>query len=199
VSERARSTATSRVERRVAALLVLAAVAAPAMPSDERFVVRGSCRDGAPNGAYELRTANGQVRVTGAFSRGKPVATFLFFASTGARIAAIPYERGQKAGTLTLWYVPESATAEPRRKLEATHLAGELHGVTRAWHPNGNPRAEYLYQRGSLVAAQAWVAAGAPLPADDAQRLAATDRVNDAALFSTLERTVADNLPACGR
>ena len=165
--------------------------------ADSRLTGEGRCRDGAANGAYELKAADGRVRVTGAFRRGRPVATFLFFDPAGVRVAAIPYEDGVKSGTVTLWYPRDAAAAEPRRRLEAAWAADERNGVSRSWHPNGNPRSERTYQRGVLVAAAAWAAGGAPLDDAAARRQADAERATEDAELAALLRLVSEHLPAC--
>ncbi len=61
-------------------------------------VVTGACRDGVPNGAYELRMPDGRLRILGAFAKGRRTGTFLFWAASGARIAVIPYDDDAKVG-----------------------------------------------------------------------------------------------------
>jgi len=161
------------------------------------YVVSGACRDGAANGAYELRMPDGRPRVLGAFAKGRRTGTFLFWASTGARIAVIPYDDDAKVGTVALWYAPATPQGEPRRKLESAYAAGVLHGLTRSWHANGARRAEYLYERGSLATAKAWSESGATLTEPEARRSAERDRVTDADFYASLERTIAENGPRC--
>ena len=163
----------------------------------ERLVANGACRDGVPNGAYELRMPDGRMRVLGAYAKGRRTGTFLFWASTGARIAVIPYEDDVKTGTVALWRAPAIRTGEPRRKLESAYSGGVLHGFTRSWHANGKPRAEYRYERGELAEAQAWSEEGAALPEPAARSLAVRDRANDANLYAEFEKIVAENLPRC--
>lgn len=159
--------------------------------------VTGACRDGTPNGAYELRMPDGRLRILGAFAKGRRTGTFLFWASSGARIAVIPYDDDAKVGTIALWYVPVTPLGEPRRKLEAAYAGGVLHGVTRSWHPNGARRAEYRYERGVLAAGLAWTESGAPLAEPEARRLAERDRATDAEFYASLERIIAENGPRC--
>ena len=163
----------------------------------ERLVANGACRDGVPNGAFELRMPDGSMRVLGAFAKGRRTGTFLFWSSAGARIAVIPYEDEAKTGTVALWYAPASRQGEPRRKLESAYSAGVLHGFTRSWHANGKPRAEYRYERGELAAALAWNEAGKPLPEPAARHLAERDRSIDANLYVEFEKIIAENLPRC--
>lgn len=177
-----------------AAILALAAGVSAAAPD---LVASGACRDGTPNGAYELRMPDGRLRILGAFAKGRRTGTFLFWASTGARIAVIPYDDDAKVGTVALWYAPAIPLDEPRRKLEAAHAAGVRHGLTRSWHANGRRRTEYLYERGSLVAAQAWNESGAPLAEPEVRRVAEHDVAADAEFFASLERTIAENAPRC--
>ena len=175
----------------------LAAVGAAAAATPQEYVVRGSCREGLPNGAYELRMPDGRLRVGGAFAKGRRTGTYLFWTSTGARIAVIPYEEQAKVGTVALWYTPATPRGEPRRKLESAYTAGVRNGATRSWHANGRLRTEYLYDHGELVEARAWTDSGAALTDAEARRQAARDRALDDELYASLERTVAENLPVC--
>ena len=43
------------------------------------LVVDGACRDGLPNGRYELRRADGRLRVVGAFNHGRRTGSFIFW------------------------------------------------------------------------------------------------------------------------
>jgi antitoxin component YwqK of YwqJK toxin-antitoxin module len=177
----------------LASLLLLV----PALAAAQTLVATGACRDGRPNGAYELRGADGRMRVSGAFAKGKRTGTFLFWSSAGVRIAAIPYDDDARAGTVALWYASAVEGGEPRRKLEATYLEDRLQGPKRSWHPNGNPRAEFRYERGQLVEARAWAEEGPPLPEAEARSIAAGDIALDDEFYATLERTVAEHRPAC--
>jgi hypothetical protein len=56
---------------------------------------------------------------------------------------------------------------------------------------------EYLYERGSLVAAKAWSESGAPLADTEARRAAERDAVADADFLAGLERTIAENTRRC--
>jgi antitoxin component YwqK of YwqJK toxin-antitoxin module len=161
------------------------------------LIASGACRDGAPNGAYDLRMPDGRLRVLGAFAKGKRTGTFLFWSSTGSRIAVVPYDEDAKVGTVAVWFATPGRDGEPRRKLEAPHAANVRHGVTRSWHPNGRQRTEYLYERGSLVAARAWSESGTALPEAEARRLAERDTVADADFLAGLERMIAENGPRC--
>jgi antitoxin component YwqK of YwqJK toxin-antitoxin module len=180
----------------LAALLGIVPLA-PAPAAAQSPVAEGGCRDGLPNGAYELRTREGKVQVTGAFARGRRTATFLFWSPAGARIAAIPYDEDARAGTVALWHPPANGRGEPQRRLEAAYAGNVLHGPKRSWHPNGNPRTELRYHRGQLVDAQAWSEAGAPLPEGGARAEAERDAAIDEELVAALETIVAQNRPPC--
>ena len=140
------------------ALLPLAAFA-------QEFVVQGSCRDGRPHGAYELRSGTGTLRVVGAFAQGRRTGSFLFWSSDGARVAHLPFEDDRLTGTLALWYPPTPRQAEGRHRVEATYAAGRLSGLKRSWYPSGRPRAEYSYRSGELVEATAFTETGDKVPA----------------------------------
>ncbi len=161
------------------------------------LVIGGSCRDGEPNGAYELRMPDGRLRVAGAFARGRRTGTFLFWDANGARIAVVPYEDEVRSGTVALWHPPARANADAPRRLEAAYVGGRLHGSKRSWHANGNPRTDLRYERGELVEARAWVEAGAPLSDAEARALAEVDLATDERFCATLESFVADHRPRC--
>jgi antitoxin component YwqK of YwqJK toxin-antitoxin module len=188
------------LSRRRGTLLLLAAaalLAAPAAVGAQAVVAAGGCRDGVPNGAYELRSADGTLRVTGAFARGRRTGTFLFWSTAGVRVALVPYDDDVRAGTVTVWYPAADARSAPRRRLEAAYAAGALHGPKRSWYANGNPRTELEYERGRLAVAAAWAEAGAPLPAAEAAAIAAADEAADEAQLAPLEQAVAEHRPPC--
>ena len=189
--------ARRRIVRKAVSLLAAFAAVAGTVARAEVYFVAGSCRDGVPNGAYELRMPDGQMRVIGAFAKGRRTGTFLFWTSTGVRIAVIPYDDGVPTGTVALWYAQIAPRGEPRRKLESAYAGGVLHGETRSWHANGRLRSEYRYERGVLNAARAWTASGAPLSESAARRLAERDRATDADFYASLEQIVADNALHC--
>jgi hypothetical protein len=174
-------------------LVALALAAAPAQP----LIAFGGCRDGQPNGLYELRTPENRLRIVGAFAVGRRTGTFVFWDARGARIAVIPYDNDVKSGTVAVWYDPAHAKADPPRKSETAYVRGELHGVKRSWHPNGRPRTEFRYEHGVLVEARAWSAGGVALSAGRARELAEQDVVADDIFYETLEASIAANLPQC--
>jgi hypothetical protein len=169
---------------------------AAAAPAD-RLVASGGCRDGQPNGTYELRSADGRMRVVGAFAKGRRTGTFLFWTSAGDRVALIPYDHDTKTGTVALWHEAGLQRGEPRRRLESAYSEGVRNGATRSWYANGKPRAEYRYERGELAAAEAWSESGAPLPESAARRMAEQDRATDAEVYAAYEHTIAQHLPHC--
>jgi antitoxin component YwqK of YwqJK toxin-antitoxin module len=179
----------------------LIAAAAVAMSLDaaavETLNVRGACRDGVPHGVYELSMPGGRVRVLGAFNRGKRTSSFLYWTSSGVRVAHIPYDEGAFNGTVALWYASAAPGREPQQKLEAAYAKGALHGAKRSWYPNGRPRGDYGYDAGVLVTARAWQASGTPLGEAAARAQAARDAEEDARYYATLDAIVDGNLPGC--
>ena len=162
------------------------------------YVATGACRDGAANGAYELRMPDGRLRILGAFAKGRRTGTFLFWASTGARIAVVPYDDDAKVGTVALWYAPATPQGEPRRKLEAAYAGGVRHGLTRSWHANGR------------AAGGVSLRTREPGGGRGLERIRGTTRRNpkraasrsviaaaDAEFYASLERTIAENGPRC--
>lgn len=169
----------------------------PLAAGAQTFDVVGSCRSGVPHGAYELRTQDGRLRVVGAFAQGRKTGTFIFWNASGARVAVIPYQDDDKAGTVALWYTVPGARRESQRKLEAPYVENNLNGIKRSWNPRGTRRAEFRYQRGVLIDAKAWEEDGTPRPTPDAQAQAAADEVTDSQLFTELEALVRDHSPHC--
>ena len=185
-------------QRLIGAALALAVLAAPCVASAQQGMeASGSCRDGLPHGAYQLRSSDGTLRAAGAFNRGKRTSSFMFWSSRGVRIAQIPYDEGQWSGTVSLWYADAARGRDPQVKLEAPYAAGKPNGETRSWHPNGRPRGSFLYEQGVLVDAKAWNAAGAPLSAAAARALAIRDAEADARYYETLEAIVNAHPPRC--
>lgn len=184
--------------RQVGAAVVIAFVAALSMPparGADRMRVVGACRDGAPNGAYELHGSDGRLRVAGAFAAGRKTGTFIFWTADGARSAVIPYDNDVRTGTVALWYT--DAGRELSRKLEAPYSNNVLHGVLRSYHPNGAPRAECRFENGRIVEARAWDARGASLPEVRARQQAARDIEAGTRALAQFDATLSANLPRC--
>ena len=179
------------------ASIAVALALAPLAATAQKFDVAGACRAGVPNGAYELRTQDGRLRVAGAFAHGRKTGTFIFWSSRGGRIAVIPYEDDARTGTVALWYLSPGANRELGHKLEAPYNGNALHGIKRSWHPDGARRAEFRYDHGVLTEAQAWSRAGKPLSAAAARALAAGDVTSDERYYETLEQIVRNNMPHC--
>jgi antitoxin component YwqK of YwqJK toxin-antitoxin module len=178
-----------------AAALALATQVTSAAPA--AYVVTGSCRDGQPHGAYELRMPDGTLRVAGAFTRGKRTGSFLFWSSAGVRIAHLPYDDDAMSGTVALWYSAGGTKTEPKQKLEAVFAGGRHAGPSRSWYADGRLRAEYRYDQGVLAEARAWNSKGAPLPDPEARAMAARDFTDDGQFYATLEAIVRENPPQC--
>ena len=182
---------------RLAAAVVLAAAPQWTLAATPSYVVSGSCRDGQPHGAYELRMPDGKLRVAGAFNHGKRIGSFLFWSASGARIAHLPFDDDLLSGTVALWYLPANAKTEPKPKLEAAYANGLMTGGTRSWYPDGRARAEFRYDQGVLAEARAWNAKGAVLSDAESRAMAARDRAADEQFYNTLLRIVRDNPPPC--
>jgi hypothetical protein len=163
--------------------------------SAETFSVVGACRAGLPNGAYELRTPDGRLRVAGAFALGRKTGTFIFWTAGGARSAVIPYDDDAKTGTVALWYT--AAGRELARKLEAPFNDNQLHGIVRSFHANGALRGEFRYEHGTIVVAQAWDQRGIRLSDAQARRLAALEVEAAERVYAGLEAIVREHPPHC--
>jgi len=163
----------------------------------QSLVATGACRDGLPNGMYELRTKDGALRVAGAFAMDRATGTFVFWTAAGARIAVIPYDEAARSGTVAAWHVDAHAATEVSHRLEAPYVAGLRHGTSRSWHYNGGQRGEYVYEHGRLVDARGWTKAGVALPTAAANAQADADFARDEQFLRSLERLVADHKPRC--
>jgi hypothetical protein len=181
-----------------ALLLALALALAPAVAHGEDYRALGACRAGVPNGGYELRDADGALRVAGAFAQGHLTGTFIFWTAGGARLAVLPFDDDAKNGTVALWYAVPNAAVESGRRLEAPYVDDLPHGIQRSWHANGRPRAEYRYEQGVLADARAWTEAGEPLSDAAARGQAATDAAANAQIYAALLALIHDHGPPCG-
>ena len=188
-----------RLRGRIRATVVLAAsalVAGVAAEPMAAWVVDGSCRDGVPQGPYQLRSADGELRVAGAFNAGKRTGSFLFWSADGVRVAHIPYDDGERNGTVALWYAG-SPGREPARRLESAWRHGRRDGLTRSWYADGHRRSETEYAAGRIVASAGWTDAGQRLPDSAARELARRDAEAADAQYAELDAVVDTHLPRC--
>jgi hypothetical protein len=177
----------------VAAALGVAAASASA--AGETLLARVACRDGAPNGAFELRSDDGRLRATGAFGHGSKTGTFIFWTAAGARSAVVPYDQDARTGTVALWHT--RGPQEAGRSLEVPYREGQVNGVVRSFYPGGADRGEYRFDAGRLVAAKAWSAQGRAMGEAQAGKLAASDLADAERVLARLESAIAANLPHC--
>lgn len=178
----------------VACFVPALAFAAGAEPS---FQIVGGCREGAPNGAYELRSGDGQLRVAGAFHDGKRTGTFVFWNARGKRVAVIPYDEDVRTGTIGFWHAAVKGAADPLRRAEVRLVAGVLQGTRFSWHANGQRRSESEFDRGKLVTASAWDARGRALNAEAARHAVQQEVEELDGEVGRLEAMVADHQPQC--
>ena len=176
----------SRLTRALALLagIALAPLAAAADPNDlPAWVINASCRDGSPQGPYQLRTPDGRLRVAGAFN-------------DGVRVAHVPYDEDERNGTVATWY-PGRPGVEPARRFESSWRRGRREGLTRSWYADGRRRSETEYADGALVATVGWSDAGARLGDEAARSLAQRDAEAADAAYAELDRLVREHLPRC--
>jgi hypothetical protein len=181
--------------RVVLAAMCVAAGAATAQSPE--WQVDGTCRDGQPHGRYELRSANGTLRVTGAFNHGKRTGSFIFWSASGARVAHIPYDEDVRNGTLATWYEPRDAATEPLRRVESMWRHGERDGLTRSWHSDGHRRTQAQYEHGRAVTAAGWLNTGTRLSERQARDLALRDAAGADREYAELETLLQEHLPHC--
>jgi hypothetical protein len=160
------------------------------------WVADGNCRDGRPQGPYELRTGQGQLRVAGAFNEGTRTGSFIFWSDAGVRIAHLPFDHGQLNGTVAIWY-EAPAGGEPPRRFESTWRRGKRDGETRSWYRDGHPRVHTEYTAGRIVASAGWTDAGARLTDAAARELAQQDAAAVDALYTELDALVREHMPRC--
>jgi len=113
------------------------------------------------------------------------------------RIAHVPFDADLVNGTVSLWYADARDGAEPAHKLTAEYRAGERHGLTRSWYPDGRLRAEYDYAAGVLESARAFSPAGGAYDESRARAMAERDRAADVEYLDTLLATVRHHQPDC--
>jgi hypothetical protein len=177
--------------------LVLALLAAPAGSDDlPAWVVDAACRDGVPQGPYQLRTPDGRLRVSGAFNNGKRTGSFIFWSSDGVRVAHVPYDDDERNGTVATWY-PGRPGVEPARRFESAWRRGRREGLTRSWYADGRRRSEAEYAFGALAATAGWTDAGVRLDDAAARALAQRDAESADAEYAALDRLVREHLPRC--
>jgi len=181
----------------VIAVAALACTAGVVAASDEAYRVTGQCREGHAQGGYTLRAMDGTLRVQGAFNQGQRVGSFIFWTSSGMRVAHLPFDNDVLAGTVSLWYADVRAGPEPPRKLEAAYRRGERHGQTRSWYASGQRRGEYEYIDGELRSARAWSETGDAYDEAAARALADRDRAADTDYLDALLAVVRRHLPDC--
>lgn len=188
--------ATARLIRAIAgvgAVVLSAGIEAAPAPA---WVVDAACREGHPQGRYELRDGDGQLRVAGAFNDGRRAGSFIFWSGAGVRLAHIPFDDDARNGTLALWH-DGPAGREPVRWLESVWHHGVRDGQTRSWFGDGRPRDESEYVEGRLAASRGWTDAGERLTDDVALERARADAATEDAYFSALDQIVRDHLPRC--
>ena len=175
--------------------LALSALAAGA--GAQQLDAVGACRDGNPNGAYELYQADGRLRAVGAFALGRKTGTFIFWTRDGARVGVIPYNDDVRNGTIALWYTTRGEGRELRPKSETPYVDNQPHGLKRSWYRDGRPELEARYQGGRLQDVKAWTETGLLLPEDAARKLAAHELSVDEALYASLDALVREQQPKC--
>ncbi len=182
---------------RWAGLFALGLALWPTVAPGQVYVALGACQAGMPNGAYELRSADGRLRAAGAFAHGRMTGTFIFWTGAGARLAVLPFDNDLRNGTVALWYAAPDAALEAGRRLEAPYVADLPHGIERSWHPGGAPKGEYRYEHGVLVSARGWTEAGEARPDPAARVQAAAEAESNEGVYATLLGLVRAHLPPC--
>lgn len=189
-----RAIAVGVIRAVLAACACVSVVDALAQP----YAVVGQCHSGEPNGAYELRTSDGRLRVAGAFSQGRMTGTFIFWNAQGARLAVLPLDNDVRSGTTALWYTAPDGRREAGPKLESPYVANQPQGMRRSWYANGAPRSVARYEHGELMDVRAWTAEGAALSDADARSLAAREAEDEERSYASLVALVRQHLPVCG-
>ena len=187
----------SIVVRVLAGLAGVLVVAQGLAAADEALDASSGCRAGRPQGPYQLRGDNGQLRVAGAFNDGTRTGSFIFWRANGVREAHVPYDRGVRNGTVATWYAGPPGR-EPSRHFESAWRHGRRDGETRSWYPDGARRSVAEYTNGRLVASAGWTAAGEPLTEAAARDQALRDERAADAEYATYSALIRDHMPSCG-
>jgi len=176
----------------VAASLYAAGIAgAPAT-----WIVDGNCRDGRPQGPYQLRSGDGQLRIAGAFNEGKRTGSFIFWTAEGVRAAHVPYDDDLRNGTVAIWYDGPPGR-EPPRRFESVWHHGKRDGATRAWYEDGRRRSETDYAGGRIAGTIGWTNTGEPVTDGIAREMAEHDAGVADAIYANLDALIRDHLPHC--
>jgi hypothetical protein len=176
----------------VAASLSAAGIAgAPAT-----WIVDSNCRDGQPQGPYQLRSSDGQLRIAGAFNEGKRTGSFIFWTAEGVRAAHVPYDDDLRNGTVALWYEGPPGR-EPPRRFESVWHHGAREGATRAWYADGRRRSETDYAGGRIAGTIGWTDTGAAVTDAVAHEMAEHDAGVADAIYASLDALIRDHLPRC--
>lgn len=178
--------------------LAVVACAAQLAAATPGWTVNGTCREGRPQGPYQLRGDNGQLRVSGAFNEGTRTGSFIFWRENGVREAHIPYDdHGLRNGTVATWYEGPPGR-EPPRKLESSWRHGRRDGETRTWYSDGRRRSETLYADGKITSSVGWTDRGEPLAPGAALELALRDERAADADYGLRDALIAQHMARCG-
>jgi antitoxin component YwqK of YwqJK toxin-antitoxin module len=178
-------------------IAVLCGALACATPA-ETYYPSVACRDGAPDGPFELRDARGTLVVSGSLAGGVRDGTFHFHDGGGLRQVELRYRQGTLDGPVRLWWSRSTTrTGDPRPKLEARYVDGVPDGGARSWHPDGRRRGEFEYDRGRLIAARLWNPDGAAASDAEAAECARLDLEADGRYYAVLADLVDEHIPAC--
>jgi hypothetical protein len=188
-----RASIVARVLAGLAGVLVVAQGLAAA---DDVLRASSGCRAGRPQGPYQVRGDNGQLRVAGAFNDGTRTGSFIFWRANGVREAHVPYDNGVRNGTLALWY-PGPPGREPARRFESVWHHGSRDGEMRSWYADGQRRSDADYAAGRIVSAIGWTDTGARLGDAAARELAEHETASADAIYGELDTLIRDHLPRC--
>jgi hypothetical protein len=187
----------ARLARAIAVVVAVVLATPIAAAAAARWIVDGSCRDGRPQGPYQLRSDGGQLRAAGAFNEGTRTGSFIFWRDNGVRAAHVPYDNGIRNGTVATWY--EAAPGrEPPRHFESAWRHGVREGETRSWYPDGHRRSKTEYVAGRIVSSIGWSDAGEPLSGEAARELALQDEKAADADYVATDALLRDHPPRCG-
>lgn len=181
---------------RTALVLVAALAQAADGATMATWVADGNCRDGRPQGPYQLRTGEGQLRVAGAFNDGARTGSFIFWSDAGVRIAHLPFDHDLLNGTAAIWYEAPPGR-EPPRRFESAWRHGKRDGETRSWYRDGRPRAQIQYAAGRITASAGWTHTGTRMPEAVARETAQQDAAAMDTLYAELDTLVREHMPRC--
>ncbi|HEY5738488.1 MAG TPA: hypothetical protein VIW27_02125 [Gammaproteobacteria bacterium] len=164
--------------------------------SSDGLSVAAECRNGVPEGKYQIESAQGRVRVKGSFVDGLRDGEFVFYTANGDRMIVLPYTRGLLNGAVKAWHVGAGDANSPL-KLLSDIKDGFIKGRHRTWYENGKPRSDFVIEDGEITAGETWNPDGTVLEIKDRAQFLSAEIQSDFAYYERLEQVMDAHPPTC--